>query len=60
MSDGAPASATHRPIEAAWRIESPKLIATLASLMRDVELAEELAQDAPVAALERWPHGDVP
>ena len=48
-------SATHRAIEAVWRIESPKLIAGLARMVRDVGLAEELAQDALVAALEQWP-----
>jgi RNA polymerase sigma factor (sigma-70 family) len=52
--------ATHRAIEAVWRIEAPKLVAALARLVRDVGLAEELAQDALVAALERWPHTGVP
>jgi RNA polymerase sigma factor (sigma-70 family) len=51
---------THRAIEAVWRIEAPKLVAALARLVRDVGLAEELAQDALVAALERWPHAGVP
>jgi RNA polymerase sigma factor (sigma-70 family) len=54
------ASPTHRAIEAVWRIEAPKLVAALARLVRDVGLAEELAQDALVAALERWPHAGVP
>ncbi|HYY55297.1 MAG TPA: RNA polymerase subunit sigma-24, partial [Candidatus Dormibacteraeota bacterium] len=45
----------HRAIEAVWRIESARLIAGLARLVRDVGLAEDLAQDALVAALERWP-----
>ena len=50
-----PASDTHRAIDAVWRIESPRLIAGLARMVRDVGLAEELAQDALVAALEHWP-----
>ncbi len=51
---------THRTIDAVWRIESPKLIAGLARIVRDVGLAEELAQDALVAALEQWPESGVP
>ena len=51
---------THRAIEAVWRIESPRLIAGLARIVRDVGLAEELAQDALVAALEQWPESGVP
>ena len=47
--------AVHRSIDAVWRIESAKLIAALTRLVRDVGLAEELAQDALVAALEQWP-----
>jgi RNA polymerase sigma-70 factor (ECF subfamily) len=54
------ASATHRAVEAVWRIESAKLIAGLARFVRDVGLAEDLAQDALVAALERWPESGVP
>jgi RNA polymerase sigma-70 factor (ECF subfamily) len=54
------ASATHRAIDAVFRIESPRLIAGLARIVRDVGLAEELAQDALVAALERWPKAGVP
>ncbi|HEY5780524.1 MAG TPA: RNA polymerase sigma factor [Lysobacter sp.] len=50
----------HRTIEAVWRIESARLIAGLARMVRDVGLAEELAQDALVAALERWPESGVP
>ena len=50
----------HRAIDAVWRIESPRLIAGLARMVRDVGLAEELAQDALVAALERWPEAGVP
>jgi RNA polymerase sigma-70 factor, ECF subfamily len=53
-------SATHRAIEAVWRIESARLIAGLTRMMRDVGLAEELAQEALVAALERWPESGVP
>src|SRR6201988_5362537 len=51
---------THRAIDAVWRIESPRLIAGLARMVRDVGLAEELAQDALVAALEQWPTEGVP
>jgi RNA polymerase sigma-70 factor, ECF subfamily len=51
---------THRTIEALWRIESPRLIAGLARRVRDVGLAEELAQDALVTALERWPEEGIP
>jgi RNA polymerase sigma-70 factor (ECF subfamily) len=54
------ATDTHRAIDAVWRIESAKLIACLARLVRDVGLAEELAQDALVAALEQWPESGVP
>jgi RNA polymerase sigma factor (sigma-70 family) len=54
------ATATHRAISAVWRIESARLIASLARLVRDVGLAEELAQDALVAALERWPESGIP
>ncbi|NCT66457.1 MAG: RNA polymerase sigma factor [Rhodanobacteraceae bacterium] len=49
-----------RTIDAVWRIESARLIAGLARMVRDVGLAEELAQDALVAALEHWPRGGVP
>src|SRR5512143_103659 len=54
------ASATHRAIEAVWRIESSRIIAGLARIVRDVGLAEELAQDALVAALESWPAAGIP
>jgi RNA polymerase sigma factor (sigma-70 family) len=54
------ATDTHRAIEAVWRIESARLIAGLARLVRDVGLVEELAQDALVAALEQWPAAGVP
>jgi len=50
----------HRAIDAVWRIESARVIAGLARMVRDVGLAEELAQDALVAALERWPETGVP
>ncbi len=54
------ATATHRAINAVFRIESARLIAGLARMVRDVGLAEELAQDALVTALERWPESGVP
>jgi RNA polymerase sigma factor (sigma-70 family) len=54
------ATDTHRAIEAVWRIESAMLIAALARIVRDVGLAEELAQDALVTALEKWPASGVP
>jgi RNA polymerase sigma factor (sigma-70 family) len=53
-------SATERAIDAVWRIESARLIAGLARIVRDVGLAEDLAQDALVAALETWPESGVP
>jgi RNA polymerase sigma-70 factor, ECF subfamily len=52
--------ATHRAIDAVWRIEAARLIAGLARIVRDVGLAEDLAQDALVAALEQWPESGVP
>ena len=54
------ASDTHRAIDAVWRIESARLIAGLTRIVRDVGLAEDLAQDALLAALERWPDSGVP
>ena len=54
------AADTHRTIDAVWRIESPKVVAGLARIVRDVGLAEDLAQDALVAALEQWPSAGVP
>ncbi len=51
---------THRVIDAVWKIESARLIAGLARIVRDVGLAEELAQDALVVALERWPESGIP
>ncbi|WMT43194.1 RNA polymerase sigma factor [Paenibacillus sp. D2_2] len=53
-------SQTHRTIDAIWRIESAKLIAGLTRMVRDVALAEDLAQDALVIALERWPETGIP
>jgi RNA polymerase sigma-70 factor (ECF subfamily) len=50
----------NRTIEAVWRIESARLIAGLARLVRDIGLAEDLAQEALVAALEQWPESGVP
>ena len=55
-----PVHDVHQTIEAVWRIESPALIARLARVVRDVGAAEELAQDAFVAALEQWPRSGVP
>ncbi|MGH4023446.1 MAG: RNA polymerase sigma factor [Pseudonocardiaceae bacterium] len=54
------ASTTHRAIEAVWKIESARLIAGLARMVRDIGVAEDLAQDALVAALEQWPESGVP
>jgi len=54
------ATDTHRAIEAVWRIESARLIAGLARVVRDVGRAEELAHDALVTALEQWPHTGIP
>ena len=50
----------HRKIDAVWRIESARIIAGLTRMVRDVGLAEELAQDALVAALEQWPASGIP
>src|SRR5690349_20328795 len=55
-----PATDTHHAIDAVWRIESAKLIAGLTRIVRDVGVAEDLAQDALVAALEQWPQSGVP
>ncbi|MEO8481396.1 MAG: RNA polymerase sigma factor [Acidobacteriota bacterium] len=54
------AADTHHAIDAVWRIEAPRLIAGLTRMVRDVGLAEDLAQDALVAALERWPESGIP
>lgn len=51
---------THRAIEAVWRIESARLIAALTRIVHDIGIAEELAQDALVAALEQWPESGIP
>src|SRR5579862_9287024 len=53
-------SEIHRTIDAIWRIESARLIAGLTRLVRDVGLAEDLAQDALVVAIERWPETGIP
>jgi RNA polymerase sigma factor (sigma-70 family) len=55
-----PSADIHRTIDAVWRIESARVIAGLARIVRDVGVAEELAQDALVAALERWPETGIP
>jgi RNA polymerase sigma-70 factor (ECF subfamily) len=60
LSEAMGATETHRSIDALWRIESPRIIAALARLVRDVGTAEELAQDALVTALEQWPRTGVP
>src|SRR5271168_1140212 len=57
---GMMAADIHRMISAVWRIEQPKLITSLSRMLRDVPLAEELTQDALVAALEHWPKTGVP
>jgi RNA polymerase sigma factor (sigma-70 family) len=55
-----PATDTHGAIDAVWRIEAPRLIAGLTRMVRDVGLAEDLAQDALLAALEQWPESGIP
>ena len=60
MSAADPHHATHRTIEAVWRIESARVIAGLTRLTRDIARAEDLAQDALVAALEQWPQTGIP
>src|ERR1700751_2138920 len=54
------AADTHRAILAAWRVEQPRLITSLARMLRDVPLAEDLTQEALLAALESWPRTGVP
>ena len=54
------AGPTHRAIDAVWRIERARIVAGVARVVRDVGLAEELAQDALIAALEHWPREGVP
>src|ERR1700740_2543727 len=53
-------SDTHKAIEAVWKIESTRLIAGIARVTRDIGIAEELAHDALVAALEQWPEEGIP
>jgi predicted RNA polymerase sigma factor len=53
-------TAAHRAVEAVWRLESARIIAGLTGLVRDIGLAEELAQDALVVALEQWPTAGIP
>lgn len=53
-------SDVHVTIEAVWKIESTRLIAAIARVIRDIDIAEELAQDALIAALERWPEEGIP
>jgi RNA polymerase sigma factor (sigma-70 family) len=53
-------SELHRTIDAIWRIESPKLIASLTRMVRDVGRAEEIAQDAFISALTQWPESGIP
>lgn len=60
MTTAATMDETHRAIETVWRIESPRLIAGLVRLVRDVGQAEDLAQDALLAALEHWPSSGIP
>src|SRR6266404_8313668 len=57
---GVTSAITHTTVDAVWRIESARLIAGLTRIVRDVGVAEELAQDALVVALERWPESGVP
>src|SRR3954462_7538787 len=60
MISGVEATETHRAIDAVWRIESPKLIAALTRVVRDIDVAEDLAHDALVAALQQWPESGIP
>ena len=53
-------SATHQAIAAVWRIDAARIVAVVARMVRDVGVAEELAQDALVAALEHWPRDGIP
>src|SRR6476661_556061 len=57
---GVAATDIHGAIDAVWRIESPKIIAALTRMVRDIGVAEDLAQDALVAALEQWPKAGIP
>ena len=58
--DPSPEARARRTVEAVWRIESPRLLGALVRMLRDVDLAEELAQDALLAALESWPREGTP
>src|SRR6185312_16863602 len=60
MDELHPQFATQRAVEAVWRIEAAKLIAGLTKMTRDVGLAEELASDALVVALQQWPQSGIP
>lgn len=60
MSTSSSTTQTHRAIDAVWRIEAPRLIAGLTRMVRDISMAEELAQDALVVALRQWPETGVP
>jgi predicted RNA polymerase sigma factor len=60
MDKLSPEFATQRAVEAVWRIEAAKLIAGLTKMTRDVGLAEELASDALVVALQQWPESGIP
>ena len=60
MTAADPYRAVHRTILAVWRIEQPRLITSLARMLRDVPLAEELTQEALLAALEHWPASGIP
>ena len=60
MATQAQTESIHRVVDAVWRIEAAKIIASLTRMVRDVGLAEELAQDALVVALEKWPDSGVP
>src|SRR6185312_4850297 len=60
MDELHPQFATQRAVEAVWRIEAAKLIAGLTKMTRDVGLAEELASDALVVALQQWPENGIP
>src|ERR1700756_3557603 len=59
-SEAVPATDIHRAIDAVWGLESPRLIAGLTRIVRDVGVAEDLAQDALVAALQQWPESGIP
>ncbi len=60
MEQLTPELATHRAVEAVWRIEAARLVAGLARMTRDVGVAEELASDALVIALQQWPQTGIP